>query len=212
MTGSNGRVSTEQSRALQIYKLLMDEVKIRVGIIERALDGEIVVPGMMIREICYLQLRMICEIIALGCLVAHGDITATRSGKLPKEYNADRIVSLLGKLHPAFYPKPMRATGVKPHPSGIGRVHHFDPVKTGFLTKSELAHLSNKSGDFLHRGTMRKLLSPEPIDVGFPDVVVWVNKIIVLLTAHSLSLFDDREFLCTVWETADNQVHTALTA
>jgi len=204
------QVTQERERALKLYSLLMKEVKIRVLGIEAALSGQIVVTGWMIREFCYLQLRMICELIALGCLVAHGDIKATQAGKLPKAYAADRIFTLLGKLYATFYPTPLRFVSMNPHASGTGRIHNYEPIKTGFLTKAELVSLNHRASDFLHRGTMAKLLSPEPIDEGFPDVLTWVNKIQALLSTHSLSLLDGSLFVCRMSNAEDNEVHVSL--
>jgi hypothetical protein len=45
---------------------------------------------------------MICELIAMGCLVAHGDLD--HATKLRREWAADRIMEELEKLHPHFFP------------------------------------------------------------------------------------------------------------
>ena len=185
-------ITAAQQLAVDIYASLMEEVKIRVMAIEGALGGQMVRPAWMIREFCYLQLRMICELIALGCLVAHGDIKTTRTGKLPKEWNADKIFAILENLYARFYPTPLR------HVSTKGNVHHLEPIKSGFLTKADLISLNHKSGRYLHRGTMKSLLSPEPIYEEFPDVVAWVNKIQALLSTHTLHLHDEAQFVCVM--------------
>src|SRR5215204_5499335 len=86
----------EQMASIQLYADLLGEAKIRIGIINHFITGKAELPGPLIRESAFLQLRMLCELIALGCLVAHGDIT--RRTKLRKEWSAYRIIA--GKLTP----------------------------------------------------------------------------------------------------------------
>src|SRR5215211_5690148 len=95
-----------QLETLQVYAGFLEEVKIQIASIEAALRGGTPFPGPIVREFCYLQLRMLCELIALGCLVAHGDIRAAQSKDLQKEWSAYRIMDALEKLHPGFYPRP----------------------------------------------------------------------------------------------------------
>src|SRR5215207_6975630 len=76
----------EQMASIQLYADLLGEAKIRIGIINHFITGKAELPGPLIRESAFLQLRMLCELIALGCLVAHGDIT--RRTKLRKEWSA----------------------------------------------------------------------------------------------------------------------------
>ena len=84
----------EQMASIQLYADLLGEAKIRIGIINHFITGKAELPGPLIRQSAFLQLRMLCELIALGCLVAHGDIT--RRTKLRKEWSAYRIIA--GKL------------------------------------------------------------------------------------------------------------------
>jgi len=86
----------EQMASIQLYADLLGEAKIRIGIINHFITGKAELPGPLIRQSAFLQLRMLCEFIALGCLVAHGDIT--RRTKLRKEWSAYRIIA--GKLTP----------------------------------------------------------------------------------------------------------------
>jgi hypothetical protein len=135
---------------------------------------------------------MLCELIALGCLTAHGDITGTKA-KLQKEWSAERIFAGLQALHPNFYPHPIRITV-------IGNTAHLDIVASGFLTKEELVTLYGQCGDRLHRGTLKKLLGhgPSPA-VSFEEVTMWTLKIITLLTQHRIASCDNlSHFICTL--------------
>ena len=98
-------MTPNQSEAIQIYADLLNEIKIRISCMNRATMGQTGLPGLAVKEFCFLQLRFMCELIALGCLVAHGDIKQVT--KLKKEYAADRIISRLENLHSNFYPTPI---------------------------------------------------------------------------------------------------------
>jgi hypothetical protein len=91
-------------------------------------QGDIPLPGKAIQEFCVLEIRMVCELIALACVVAHGDDIAD-SNKLEKEWQAGRIVSALERLHPGFFPVPVTMTQTL-EPKGW----HLEEVKSGFLT------------------------------------------------------------------------------
>jgi hypothetical protein len=66
----------------QIYADLMDEARLRIHAMRDAIaERDHWVPRLL-QEFAYLQLRMLCEIIAVGCLVAHGDVKATGTLKL----------------------------------------------------------------------------------------------------------------------------------
>jgi hypothetical protein len=173
-------VTKKQESTLDLYAKLMEEAKSRLGCANLAVTGKTGLPGPAIREFCFLQFRMICELIALGCLAAHGDIEATT--KLRDEWSASNIVNQLEKLHPDFYPFPSEK-------ETSGRNHHLTPIKDGYLTKAELISLNGKCGDILHRGSLRKLISPRsPVQVHFPDIDGLARKIARLLDIHSIAL------------------------
>ena len=73
----------------------MHEVKVRIDVINHALQGRTGLIAPFVREICWLQLRMLCELVALSCLVAHGDIAFLQPHKVGKSYSADDILDRL---------------------------------------------------------------------------------------------------------------------
>jgi hypothetical protein len=97
----------ESTQAIQRYCSIIDEIKFRITGIKKIIHAEISIAETIGRDAGFLELRMICELIAFGCLIAHGDIKATRSGKFIGKYQADFFVKALSDLHPDFYPKPM---------------------------------------------------------------------------------------------------------
>src|SRR3981189_3786866 len=95
-------------QTIQLYCSVMEEIKFRLEWIRNVIHAKISIAQTIGRDICYLELRMICELIAFGCLVAHGDIKATRAAKLMKDrYQADFLVNAMAELHPEFYPVAM---------------------------------------------------------------------------------------------------------
>lgn len=164
------------------YARLLDEAKVRLSAIEGLIDGRFGLPQPIIAELGFLQLRMLCEVVALCCLVAHGDLEATRTSKLQKTYLADNIFGRLEQLHPNFYPRPVN---VSPIEGG----HHADPITEGFLTKGELLKLYHECGDRLHRGSLSRFLSSAPHvhTADLDRVRGWFNKFITLLRSHHVA-------------------------
>lgn len=198
-------MTTNQSEAIQIYADLLNEIKIRISCMNRATMGQTGLPGLAVKEFCFLQLRFMCELIALGCLVAHGDIKEVT--KLKKEYAADKIISRLENLHSNFYPTPILS---QPTDKGY---HHITPRTGSFLTKGELTKLYGKCGDELHRGNLKKLLTPKtPIQIHFPELTQWAQKVQDLLHLHSIFLQDGKTTIIAMLANAEdnNNVQVAI--
>jgi hypothetical protein len=177
-----------------VYAQLMEEAKIRMTCIGLAAEGYLPsLPGQVVHEFCYLQLRMLCEVVALAILTAHGDMALP--GKLRKAYSPDEIFERLGQLHPDFFPVPIARISLG-RPKAIDRLR-LDSDAT-VLTKDELIALHAKCGDVLHRGSLKKLLSPKmPTRTNFPDVNNWLTQFIFLLDYHFIHHRDGvTSFLC----------------
>jgi hypothetical protein len=166
---------SEYTEAMDAYTVLMQEAKARLLAMDTALEGKTGLPEVAVREYCFLQLRMLCELIALGCLTAQGDL---QTGKLKKSYKADQIICRLEVLHPDFYPYAATRTE-----AGI------ELRKDGF-TKEELMKLYWKCGDVLHRGTVETLWSRKSGDVGIEEIRTWKQKIEALLSYHTILMAD----------------------
>uniref|UniRef100_B0T2A7 HEPN AbiU2-like domain-containing protein n=1 Tax=Caulobacter sp. (strain K31) TaxID=366602 RepID=B0T2A7_CAUSK len=166
---------------LALYQGLMEEAKARALSINMLSNDQRGIPSLFVREYCFLQLRMLCEIIGLSCLVAHGDLVAKISTSLRKKYAPGEIIRALERLHSDFYPVP-----VIPQQTATGW-HLGEYDDRPFLTKQELPDLWNKCGDVLHRGSLKKLVdSKTPIQPSFSDVNDWGQKVLNLLSAHRI--------------------------
>lgn len=172
---------------MRTYAGLMEEIKHRLEGLDAAVNGRTNLPPQMIKEFGYLQLRMLCELIALSALVAHGDIPATQKGELRSAWAADKIIKALDELHPDFFPYPVR----KEH---HGNHIHMADAPPGALTKAELISLVGRCGGILHRGSIKALMKakPMPVQNRFDDIVMWGKKIIALLQEHRIMFADGR--------------------
>ena len=179
---------------LNAYVGLMEEAKYRLFAMDTALEGRTGLPPGATREYCFLQLRMLCELIALGCLTAHGDL---QTGKLKKAYEADRIIRGLQRLHPKCYPIAAIRTD-----KGPKLIHEHG------LTKEELVKLYWKCGNVLHRGSFEAHSAKRYSDGDIEEIKTWKKKIealschgIYTIGEKSMMLFYLRDDGRATWET-----------
>jgi hypothetical protein len=181
--------------ARDLYLSIMEEVKIRAFSLNAATNIPNGIPPPLICEYCFLQLRMLCELIALGCLVAHGDIATTKA--FQTAYKADDILKKLEHLHPDFYPVPVTPI------LQSGEVH-LENSTADFLSKSDLITLYGKRGDILHRGNLRRLISGKNTrQVNYQDIHMWGQKILNLLSSHRIIRANGNFVLIAVLEAQD---------
>jgi hypothetical protein len=186
-SGLRSAMPTKSDEAAKtLYQSIMEEVKIRAYSINTATNIPNELPLPLVREYCFLQLRMICELVALGCLVAHGDISKTKY--FQKAYKADDILKRLEELHPDFFPYPVKPIITPASPGFAGSVH-LEDVHTDYLKKEELIRLYGKCGDVLHKGNLRRLLSPKTVSAERPyaEITEWGQKMLDLLSGHRIS-------------------------
>ena len=174
----------------------MEEVKLREASVWKVIAGELDLPPPFAREYCFLQIRMIIETMALGCLVVHGDIPATQSNKYLGEFSADQIMKMLEALHPGFYPEPVHMI-TTPLPGG-NRRHHLEFLANDSLPKEKLQKHYARCGGVLHRGNVKNLHKTSGVmasDLDEPkSMLVSIRK---LLEKHAIALFmPDTKFVC----------------
>jgi hypothetical protein len=176
---------------LDRYRALMEEIKWRLRILETAHTFPLPRLGAA-AEISYLQLRMICEVIAVGCLLVHGDVPASRTARLKKEYKADAIIGVLETLHSDFYAVPCEIKyDLNGQPWGVVEPAVTRPI----LDKQSLRKLYYEAGGFLHRGALDFVLPANVRKVKFAIIQEWATKIRSLLHNHRINLIDDKREL-----------------
>jgi hypothetical protein len=106
-------MANSEQKQLTLYANLMEEVKVRFNCINHAVEGRMGLPAPIVREFLYQQVRFLCELTALSCLVAHGDMAILQTHKVGRSYSADEILNRMTKLRPHFYPVAVRAKSVE---------------------------------------------------------------------------------------------------
>ncbi|MHB1204443.1 MAG: hypothetical protein ACYCZX_02660 [Rhodospirillaceae bacterium] len=199
-------MTVKSERAISVtYANLMDEVKARIHCIDRAVNGQTQFPAPIVREFCYLQLRFLCELIALSCLVAHGDIPATYSKQLGKKWSADSIIGDLEKLRPHFYPVPYEETNRNAFSNPVTSTNRV--VDKMPFPKEALLDLYGQCHQHTHRGNVRKILnSAAPIDtkLNSPEIISWAQKINDQLSSHIIAISDVKLMFCVLRNKNDN--------
>lgn len=190
--------SREQLAASNLYRNLIVEIRHRIHVVDLATSNQIPVHPPFVKEICFLQFRMMCELLALGCLAAHGDIEGSK--RLAKVWEADKIMNQLEKLNPHFYPIAV----IKQKTDGG---FHIEPRKIHPLPKDQMLSLYYKCGAILHKGNTKKILSEQiPIQVRYPDITATAQKFRDLITDHMILIKGgELTFLCEVFNIGQNQ-------
>lgn len=184
------------NEAIKTYADILQEINLRIFAINHCAAGKALLAPPFVKEFCYLQIRMICELVALGCLVAHGDVTQASSKKLQGEWSADLIMKTLENLHPNFYPQAVKMTKT-------ANGQHLQGQACP-LTKQEFLRLYHNCGEVLHRGSLRKLLSErQPAQTQFPDVTKKAQKLMDLLANHILVMQNGEQAFIAILQSAD---------
>jgi hypothetical protein len=198
-------ISTEHQKAVRVlYCNLMYEIRHRIDLILRLHEDLYKLPQQPAAEFGYLQLRMVCETIALACLAVHGEAPGARTAKIRSAHEADYILNTLERLHPKFYPQPGLTMGSQLDGSRI-----FLPLSDGYVTKPELLKLYWECGDKLHRGSYEAAK-------GFPEADLKsvhraALRLIELLKFHKISfLGTDDEMWVTLVNPQNGKVRATL--
>ena len=151
-----------------------------------------------IESIC-LQVRMILENIALGCLVANGEHLDSLPRRIEKAYHADTILTRLEAVVPECYPQPLVL--VRREPDAKIRAMEVDLDRylgewegrppDEWLSRSEFKEVYGRLGRMLHA---RNPLGVTP-DITFYEEMtpLWLNKIVRLVTHHKISMRSEEQ-------------------
>jgi hypothetical protein len=96
-------VTPKQNETITIYRALMSEARYRIDAFNHILAGDTGLAEALVMELCFLQLRMLCETIALGSVAVHDGISQiAMNKKLANEWHAEKIIDALEALHQDF--------------------------------------------------------------------------------------------------------------
>ena len=150
-------------------------------------------------EFCYLQIRKICECIALSILAAHGGAAEILTEDLRKEWNAGAIFGRLKSLNPNFMP---RSAQFEVSDTGV---HHAIPRKVN-PTADELILMYNQCGEQLHIGSLKSLIrEKQPFLV--EQVMNFNNRVVGWLESHLIFLPEyDSVLICALRASPSEEV------
>lgn len=170
------------------YARFMEEIKWRLTEIDRRLvlvEGRERLPASIFEiEFCYLQLRFVCELIALASLLAHRSYGLSK--ELLEEWHADQIFFELERINEHCFPWPVRVT------HGVNKQFHIADDPDRILTRSELKEIYGKCGNELHRGRLMHTLTGKQKVYDPNDLIVWLRSIAALVREHSI-LFPEED-------------------
>ncbi len=136
-------------------------------------------------ETCFLQVRFICELIALSAAAAHQ--TAGLTKDILKSWHADRSLGYLRAINPHCFPKPVKSS-IK---DGI---HHFEVLEGG-LDQTGLRKIYNACGNVLHRGSLKHALNEKGRVYDLSELNEWVRAIGTLLAEHTVLILSEKTVL-----------------
>ncbi|NOS94616.1 MAG: hypothetical protein HOP30_22115 [Cyclobacteriaceae bacterium] len=170
---------------LSKYRNCLFEIKKRTEVIKQFVSkGK--TTGYLITdvELICLQFRKIIELIALGSLVANKDVYSKERERFKEDWNARLIFQDLERMNPRFYPEPsmqiekLNTTGEK--------YFHFEPIKTGYMTRTDALKIYEKCGGVLHADNPFK--GERDIKEIRNKFSTWATRLITLMNHHSIIL------------------------
>ena len=151
---------------------------------------------------------MLCEIVAIGCIVVHNQTSAVNA--FERLWNAKDIVDRLEKLNPHSFPK---AVTIVQHPPTSQIDYDIHPAIPPPLTKTWFLELYGRCGDALHRGHLRKIAANVPADLpNFNEVTKMLADLVNLMRAHQISSADYQHHYTCLLEKTDRPAHPALSS
>lgn len=174
--------NTEEQKIANNYSQLMKEVKSRLTVLDERLstlkDPNHLRPGAFIdAEYCFLQIRLICESIALAAILIH---EPAYTNKLKNLYRADRIFTDLKKINRFCFP---RAITGQPKVDGVVQYQVDQSESRGYKW---LIKIYRETDQILHRGRIKHLIEGSSRHYPVDKVYVWASELRSLLKYHSI--------------------------
>lgn len=198
-----GRAQQSPAMNPEMYAAYMEEIKQRSEAITtalRALDkptnGE---REYMRAEFAFLQLRYICELVALSSLAAHHSIGL--GSRLSKVWNAAEAFALLEHVNPYCFPASIRKV---PDSLGVRNFHVVEGPAT--FKRTDLAKVYAACGAVLHRGIIKDALDGGRREYRLDDLNRWHGELMELLKQHMILIRDPDRTLLVNFETDTGRV------
>jgi hypothetical protein len=148
-------------------------------------------------EFCLFQYRMICELLAMGCLAVHIDVPDVNA--LYKRRNANDIMKRLSRLKPEYFLVAITETG-----KGTECEPHTHHNRTDTITQQELLRLYHFFGEQLHSGTFSRYMNRQSKAYDFALIENFVTDVVTLLNVHIYKLYSYRKLVRVIMQNADD--------
>ena len=121
---------------------------------------------------------------------------------MTKTWNAELILKDIERINPQFYPKPR----VETPSSNPGVKAHWGDREMDYLTRKDFVKLYKRCGSLMHADNPYGKQSNYPAYKA--QMAMWRQKIVNLLTVHTVQLVRDRNvYLMHMQEAQDGLVH-----
>jgi hypothetical protein len=172
-----------QQEKAEAYLRAMLEVKARINIISIMKKADW--PLNLSLEVCYLQLRHICDLVTVGSLIIQGDY----SSDLGASYAPGPIFKMLETKYEGSFPQ---SATVSTTDGGMKITANSVP---NAMTKPELIKLWNKTGDKLHRLKISKFFASYDAPLSsteIEEIDVQIKKLRALLDTHIVPMHNPK--------------------
>jgi hypothetical protein len=140
---------------------------------------------------------MICEIVAMTCLLCHGDIAITQDARFAPKLPIEQLMALFDKLDGKFFPQPLGHTR---HDEADSR---RPPRMGAAFSKIDLLKLKSRCDSIVHRTDLENPFSRISFDgVHDSELRGWRAKLHYLLDSHKMETVDGHLFITCHMATA----------
>jgi hypothetical protein len=136
----------------------------------------------LLLEYFHFQIRMILELIAVACLIAHRDVADAKS--VAGVWHPKKMFEAIEPLHPDFFPLPEK---FETRPDGIIDIMTLTGIE--ILKKEELPAIHGRCGNWTHR-TFATFSKEIDFEREIANVRSIMDKIVRLLDSHNIHLKD----------------------
>jgi hypothetical protein len=119
------QMPTSKEEKATAYLNVLSEINARLRLIKSVKPSTL--PYGIVRELCHLQLRHICELITIGCLIVQGDYASSSD-----DYSHSKIFRAIDKLYEGFFPQPVSITTYN------NNTHYHANAKILAITRKEI--------------------------------------------------------------------------
>lgn len=177
-----------QSELQKLYLGNMQKIKYRMRAIEDIKSGKRSTTYNMTNiEFCVLQTRKILELIALSALISDKDVYNKHLNNIDKMWNPKYILSDIERIHPDFYPVPIRID--------LKDKSKWNDAKEPYLTKEEFVRIYDRCGKYLHESSLNMTSKDiyEAYNNVYKEISHWIQLIVNLLWTHTINLYNQKD-------------------